>query len=603
MQTKEQKLNKGNFSPSKWLLVVIAIFWFSLIWTSKPWQKNLLINDIENYYGYLPATFIYHDLGLKFTSDPFFNDKYAPKITANGGKVIKMSMGLSFLYTPFFLVGHVSAGMLHQPQDGFSQPYQVSLVFSCLFYLLLGLFYLRKLLLFYFSEGITTLTIFTVFFGTNLLWYSTFDGLMSHGYLFSWLVFFIYQIVCWHRDEKLKRLIYIGLVGGLITLIRPTMILCFLFFILYDVYNKQTLLKKISLFKRNIKGLIALFLGFLLAILPQLIYWKYNTGSWFFFSYVGERFYFNHPHVFLGLLGFRKGWLIYTPVMIFALLGFVYLWKLRREYTFAIIIPFIISIYVIFSWWCWWYGGSFGQRPMVDFYGMLAVPMAVFYKQVFGQKRIILKVVTITVVTLLISLNLFQTKQFSDGLIHYDAMTKASYAEGFFATGKNPSVAWYEALDEPDYDRICLGFPETIAKEEIDTISPDRTISLKGYNLRYVSCEIGGSNELSSSRITKQEWESFRLIHLEGNKISLKADNGKYISADHGAADKLIANRESVGAWETFELLYLGNNQVALKADNNKYVTTLQDYPNSLVVQSDSLSKKEKFRIYINIKK
>jgi hypothetical protein len=105
------------------------------------------------------------------------------------------------------------------------------------------------------------------------------------------------------------------------------------------------------------------------------MYWKYITGELFFNSYVGEQFYFNNSHVLKGLFGFRKGWLIYTPIMLFSILGIYFLRNQLKHFFASISITLFIYIFVIFSWWCWWYGGSFGQRAMIDIYPLLAIPL------------------------------------------------------------------------------------------------------------------------------------------------------------------------------------------------------------------------------------
>jgi hypothetical protein len=588
---------------SKRLIILIGILWLSLFFINKPWQRNLIVNDVVSYYSYLPATFIYHDLTLKFSEkDAFFADKFWPHTAPNGNKVIKMSMGLSIMYAPFFFLAHLIAPLFDCPRDGYSLPYQVCLSLSCLFYLLLGLFYLRKILILYFTEGVVMLTIISVYLGSNLFWYSTTsDGLMSHGYLFSILCVFIYQVISWHRVPALKHAILTGLTGGLLTLIRPTMILCFLFFILFEVYNKETFIAKIRLFKKHIPHLLLVVVFSFLILFPQLCYWKYTTGQWFFYSYIGEKFYFQQPHLIEGLFGFRKGWLLYTPIMAFAVIGLICLWRKMQFIFLAVSAPFLISIYVIFSWWCWWYGGSFGQRPMVDFYGMLALPMACFYQQIFTQVKLVSKIVVATLIVLLILLNLFQMYQYDNEMIHYDGMTKKAYLLSFVQE-TDPSLEWYEAVEDPDYDRAQMGLSESISEAEIDTLSENKRVSFLGGNLRFVTAEISGSTELTSSRTTLEAWEKFTLIHLGESKVALKAANGKFVCADKDQGWILIANRDAVGAWETFEISYLGNNRIALKADNKKYVSVQVDSPNRLVANADQITKREQFRIYIKSK-
>ena len=116
----------------------------------KPWknadnnkEKSLVINnDVVSYYAYLPAFFIHDDIKLNFTEnskiDYHAKCQFWPEKSPNGGKVIKTTMGMSFMYSPFFLAGHIYANNSQYKADGFSKPYEFFLVFSCLFYLIIG---------------------------------------------------------------------------------------------------------------------------------------------------------------------------------------------------------------------------------------------------------------------------------------------------------------------------------------------------------------------------------------------------------------------------------------------------------------------------------
>ena len=159
---------------------------------------------------------------------------------------------------------------------------------------------------------------------------------------------------------------------------------------LFRVRNIPELKIKFKLFYGKRKHIIALLIVFILLFIPQFIYWKYITGHWVYFSYKNESegnriesFYFLRPHIIDGFLSFRKGWLIYTPIMIFGLGGiFIAVYK-RFEFALAVSIFTLINIYVILSWWCWWYGGGFGLRAFIDSYALLALPMACIYQWLF----------------------------------------------------------------------------------------------------------------------------------------------------------------------------------------------------------------------------
>ena len=581
------------------MLVFIAILWIAIIAAYRPWQKNVIVNDVVSYYGYLPAAFIHGDLKLGFTENTKeYKYKFWPEKAANGGKVIKTTMGLSILYAPFFVFGHTAALVSGEAADGFSAPYQIAVIAGGLFYLLLGFYYLRKTLLLYFPDKITAFTLLSVFAGTNLLWYSTMENLMSHQYIFSLLSIFIWHTIRWHKAPTLKTALYIGLLGGLLTLIRPTMIFCFLFFALYHVYNLQTLKEKWKLCMSNKVQLLLMAFGVFFVFLPQLFYWKYVTDQWFFFSYVGERFYFDHPHLAEGLFGFRKGWLLYTPMMGLALAGLFFMRKKAFPLFLPVALISLLMIYVLLSWWAWWYGGTFGNRAFIDWYPLLVFPLAGLYNAILERGKTFLKTVLIVCVCAFTALNMFQSWQFSRELIHYESMTKGAYFEGFFATRKTQK--WEELLDEPAYDRARSGLPESYSEEEIKAIKPTDVICLKGSNRLIISCEINSTTALSSSKNYIAAWETFLFIRKENNKISWKANNKKYVSADLHLLGKLVANRDVAGPWETFELIYLGNNRIALKADNHKYVSIDPQEPHMLIAKSDTITARETFRIYIN---
>ena len=121
---------------------------------------------------------------------------------------------------------------------------------------------------------------------------------------------------------------------------------------------------------------------------PQFLYWKEISGKWLLFSYGNdERFFWTQPEILKVLAGFRKGWLIYTPVMIFGMAGLFMLRKKVREWSIALPLTIILSVYIISSWWCWWYGGGFGMRPMIDFYGIMAFGLAAFITSLKGRKK------------------------------------------------------------------------------------------------------------------------------------------------------------------------------------------------------------------------
>lgn len=420
-------------------------------------RDNTVISwDVLEYYSYLPATFIYGDLKLGFMNNSSVNwtGKFWPRTAPNNSRVFKMTMGISIMYSPFFLASHGIAKLFHLQADGFSLPYRLALIFSSLFYLTLAFFILRKLLLRWFNDIVTTLTIVCIGLGTNLFYYSTFEAAMSHAYNFSLFVFFIYFTISWYEKQRYSTSIFLGLIAGLIVLIRPTNIIILGVFLFIYIIKPSDLLIRGRFLLKNYTKLLIIAACFAIVIFPQLLYWKIVTGSWIYYSYGNEGFFFNNPRIIEGLFSYRKGWLIYTPIMSFALLGIPFLYFKVKEFFFPVLIFTILNIYIVFSWWTWWYGGCFGQRALIDSYALLAFPLATFIS-LFWKRSIYLKVVTLFFVTLFVCLNLFQTYQYYYGVIHFDSMTKKAYWSSFGHLKIQPD--YYKWLESPDYEKAIKG--------------------------------------------------------------------------------------------------------------------------------------------------
>jgi hypothetical protein len=426
-----------------------------------PWKNhNVIRADVAIYYSFLPAVFIYQD--LMFTYEHKVNEVYGEAVwvekPAEGIRVQKCTYGLALLNAPFFLVAHQLATPLGYPADGYAEPYQMALLIAGGVYALLGLLLLRLLLLRFFNDRITAATLLTLLFATNLYYYSTTESPMSHAYGFFLITGFLLAALKWLTIPSLKNTLLVGVVFGLIVLVRPTNGIVALFPLLYGTSADSRRLLLMD-WVRYIPQLIIACLCVLCILFPQLLYWKYTTDSWVYFSYSGERFFFDHPHLLEGLFSYRKGWLLYTPVMVFALIGIGFLRTYRPALFLPVLLITVIHVYLIYSWWAWWYGGSYGSRPMVDLYGLLALPLACFYDRIRIQKKWVVGSV-VSVVILLLTLNLVQTQQKRLGILHFDSMTKELYWLVFGRLEYPFNHHLYEK--RPDYDYARLGKKERI---------------------------------------------------------------------------------------------------------------------------------------------
>jgi hypothetical protein len=422
-------------------------------------NTNVLKWDVLSYYSYLPATFIDKDLSLQFVK-PENNVKeggvkYWYVEDAKGNRLLKYSMGMSVLYAPFFFMAHVLASPLGFKADGYSAIYEFFIEFSGLFYLLFGLWYLRKLLRQFYNEKITSITLVLIFFGTNLLYYSAVESPMTHAYTFSLFSVFLYYVFDFYRKIRVTTIFILAICFGVMILVRPINILLIVPLLFFKINSWQALKDRALFFVQHYKYSL-LFVGIVgLILLPQLLYYKYVTGNYVAFSYGKEGFFFDQFHVVDVLFSFRKGWFIYTPVMLFTMFG---IWSMKKQTVHPFLMPVIVLlplyVYIVSSWWCWWYGGSFSQRSLIDLYPLLAMPLAAFIFKL-NSFTVTYKKIVLVILALLVFLNIFQTVQYKYNIIDFDGMTAKEYVQ-VFGTLDDEKIDTL-LLDKPDYERAVLG--------------------------------------------------------------------------------------------------------------------------------------------------
>lgn len=439
------------------LIIILA----GLIWTNmyyKFWNNahRLIVQDVILYYEYLPAAIIYKDLSMSFTTkDPeFFQDKIWKSQTKVGRSVSKMTMGLAVLHTPFFLAAHGLADAMGYPADGYSIPYRIALIISSVVYAMLGFWLLLKLLRKYFARNAIAVSLLAIGLGTNLYFYTTIEPPMSHAYSFFLFAAFIYVLDSWVVKSSWGNSALIGLIGGLIILVRPSNSIIFILLPLWQIDSVSALKSRLKLLFYKPLNLILIVFTACLVFVPQIIYWKYVTGEFFYYGYGDERFFFNDPVFLKGLFSYRKGWLVYTPVMTFALIGIIVLYFRNRKFFWPVAVFTLLNLYIVWSWWCWWYGGGFGQRALIESYAILSIPIAAFTKYIF-EKKLIFRISFLIIIACLISLNIFQTRQYYIGVIHWDAMNKKTYWDSYFRVKVRPG--FYDMVDNPDYKAALKG--------------------------------------------------------------------------------------------------------------------------------------------------
>lgn len=427
-------------------VLIFAMLALKVDYNASKWKNTSALEyDRYGYHNYLPAIFIYTDI-TKYKFLDSIESRYG--LTHGGVKKYGLHptskdsnlcnqypMGVAIFQAPLFLVAHAWALYTQQNSaDGYSSPYQHAAVMSTLLFGILALIILVRFLKNFISPWSIFLTILLISLGTNFWQYVTLESAYSHIYLFFLYAAMLYLSVLWYRRATFLNSVLIGIVIGLATITRPTDILIFLLPTLW--INKSSEIAKSDYLKLNWKYILLAIVAALVTCMPQLIYWKHVSGKWIYYSYSSiDYFEFNRFRVLHGLISYKKGWFVYTPL---ALIG---IWQLIRHinnlklafYSRMGVVFFAFTFYIVFSWHNWFYGWSFGCRALIGALPLLALPIGVLMDEI-RAKAIKNKVLYTLGFLFVIYLNLFQTWQYNQNILHGTLMNETAYWKIFFKT-------------------------------------------------------------------------------------------------------------------------------------------------------------------------
>ena len=503
-------------------LTVIFLISFRVFYSDEHKPIKVTTYDALGYYMYIPSFIIYKDFKQLNWKDRieekykvFGGDFYQADKVDNGNYVFKYYGGVAIMQLPFFALAHVYAKNSEFPSDGFSKPYQLSVVFASIFYALIGFIILQQFLLNFYSDNIVAIVILTIVFATNMTQYISIDCGQTHSYLFFVYSLILYLTYNWYKTPLLKTAFYLGLSCGLAITTRPTEMIC-IFIPLLWVSNYPTIfIRRLHFWKSHKKHVGYAIVGGFLILLPQIIYWKISSGS--FIYDVGSKWVFANPF-FKVLFGWEKGWFIYTPITIFFIVGLFFVKDLPFKKSIWMFV--FLNIWIIISWFDWRYGGSYSTRALSHSYPIFAIGLASFLNSI----RLLLSKISVGVIFVYLSLvNVFQLFQYNDGIIHYNDMNRKYYSHIYL--NPNPSYLDYSLLDTKDW------LPKK--SRNIEKILKEPPTQLKRNNKRIVLEKIILENKnrdyfIKTSfrlKMKKGFWDSSILVKVKSGTEIIKSEN------------------------------------------------------------------------------
>jgi len=380
---------KGWHRLSRYEKSLILLFVLTLP-LANPWVRG----DGVGYYAYARAVLIQKNLQFEKdwqAANPTFQmgkidekgNIQPQQYTRTGHLDNHFAVGPAILWAPFLLAAHL--GVLafnalggHIPADGFSRPYTLAMALGTAFYGFWGLFFSYRLACKYFQERWAFLATLGIWFGSSLPVYMYFNPSWSHAHsAFAVALFFWY----WDRtrpERTYAQWALLGLCAGL----------------MFDVYYpngilmvvplaesltgyiralrkpEQGWLGTVRLFASNLVFLIAVFT----ASLPTFLTRKIIYGSPLDFgSYTHSPWHWTSPVLGQLLFSSDHGLLSWTPILILAALGLIFLWKRDRVLDAYIILGTLAFYYVIASYPSWDGLSSYGNRFFVSLVPIFAL--------------------------------------------------------------------------------------------------------------------------------------------------------------------------------------------------------------------------------------
>jgi hypothetical protein len=391
-----------------WILFFLLSYWLGSSLVGHKFEGNYIVSDGEGYYLYLPALFIHGT----FENMPVTSTwEFSPYPGTNKVKT-RFTYGVALMESPFFgmaqLLRKIQGLKTNEP---FASQISMMLLVSACFYGTFGLYFVYKTLSRHFLNKQTIFwTLSVLYFGTNLMFYIVREPYMSHVYSFFVVSVLVYVLPTFWRTPSVINTILVGFLIALITLIRPSNFVFTLFILLYDVYNLSDLKNRILHIVQNIKTLWFIpFIALLLAI-PQMMYWHYLSGKWVLNIYKDihhQSFTFwDNPKIYNIFLHPCCGFLLYTPLMWFTLVGMGWM-ALKNQLNGRLIGGvFLIFLYLYASWCIWGLGHTFSYRGFIDYYPLMVFGLAFYIDELLKSKIKWFKYINFTIFIALMIINL-----------------------------------------------------------------------------------------------------------------------------------------------------------------------------------------------------
>jgi hypothetical protein len=354
-----------------WFAAVIAFALFVSQLAEIPHRSALRGHDNTLNYLWLRSLMVGGDwdfrddlIACNTLTEAYRADLLAQPFTATGLTPNRYGLGWALVSTPAYLLadialaaGHVT-GLTRAPRDGFGPAYQVALQIEHFALALLSLFLAYRIARRWFDPESALLGVVLIWLCSPLLYYQTSNLSMSHGVTFFSVTLCVWSLLRARENPAAMRWwLLAGAATGLACITRFQVAL----------FGLLPLWAWLGLRRASPapwRALGAMALGGAPFIALQLFAWKIVYSRWLVFSYGenNESFDFLNPAFLELLFSPRHGLFYWHPFLAVGFAGLVFAAWRERLVAAPLLVCALLTLYVNASWWCWWFGASFGQR-------------------------------------------------------------------------------------------------------------------------------------------------------------------------------------------------------------------------------------------------
>ena len=413
--------NRGSGWQELGVLCVVAVMVLPLF------TPRVYASDEIKYFATLRSLYFDRDLHYENEYAYFVNRDpvahsgmrtFMEEPTPTGYRLNDAPIGTSLLWAPFYVAADAAVVVSRAlgatvPRDGYAWPYVWAVCVGSLSWGMMGLLLVYRLCREFASQRATVLGVTGIWLASPIVFYLYITPAMSHASSFFTVALFL---LVWHRGRRrreAKGWMVLGLVAGLMVLVRELNWL----FLFVPVVDEVLSAGRTRVLVARWRCYVSFAVALLFAVAPQFYVYRILNGSFGPTPFVVEKFSIFPVNAVEVLFSGFHGLFSWHPVTLLGVVGLAVLWRRDRKIAGLLASVFVLQVLVVGAYDSWWGGASFGARRFINCSPIFALGLVAGVDTLRGW---VLRVAGIGLFSLVIW-NFGLAMQYSIGLIPRDA--------------------------------------------------------------------------------------------------------------------------------------------------------------------------------------